>query len=92
MIGDKRITYKRRHSYNTRSNKIRKLKTPGAWRAARTRRAPASLCSVRTPPGPHDLFASIPPVHLPLPKTFLLPTVSPSCRFLSGSVPAQAAR
>ena len=28
-VGDKRITYRRRHSYNTRSNKIRKLKTPG---------------------------------------------------------------
>lgn len=29
-VGDKRITYRRRHSYNTRSNKIRKLKTPGS--------------------------------------------------------------
>eukprot|EP01116_Phalansterium_solitarium_P016996 TRINITY_DN407_c0_g1_i1.p1 TRINITY_DN407_c0_g1~~TRINITY_DN407_c0_g1_i1.p1 ORF type:complete len:118 (-),score=14.50 TRINITY_DN407_c0_g1_i1:82-435(-) len=26
---DSRITYRRRHSYNTKSNKIRKVKTPG---------------------------------------------------------------
>lgn len=26
---DKRVTYRRKHSYNTRSNKIRKVKTPG---------------------------------------------------------------
>lgn len=26
---DRRVTYRRKHSYNTRSNKIRKVKTPG---------------------------------------------------------------
>jgi len=26
---DTRVTYRRKHSYNTRSNKIRKVKTPG---------------------------------------------------------------
>lgn len=26
---DKRVTYRRKHSYNTRSNKVRKVKTPG---------------------------------------------------------------
>jgi large subunit ribosomal protein L34e len=26
---DTRVTYRRRHSYNTRSNKIRKFRTPG---------------------------------------------------------------
>jgi len=26
---DARVTYKRRHAYNTRSNKIRKIRTPG---------------------------------------------------------------
>lgn len=29
MATDKRVTYRRKHSYNTRSNKIRKVKTPG---------------------------------------------------------------
>ena len=29
MGKDARVTYRRRHSYNTRSNKIRKVKTPG---------------------------------------------------------------
>lgn len=27
--GDARVTYRRRHSYNTRSNKVQKVKTPG---------------------------------------------------------------
>lgn len=27
--GDNRVTYRRNHSYNTRSNKIRKVRTPG---------------------------------------------------------------
>ena len=26
---DQRVTYRRRHSYNTRSNKVRLVKTPG---------------------------------------------------------------
>ena len=34
-----RLTYRRRHSYATRSNKVRKVKTPGAMLAA---------CSTRT--------------------------------------------
>ncbi len=29
MGKDNRVTYRRRHSYNTRSNRIRKVKTPG---------------------------------------------------------------
>lgn len=29
MTVDRRVTYRRSHSYNTRSNKIRKVKTPG---------------------------------------------------------------
>jgi len=29
QMPDARVTYRRRHSYNTRSNKIRKVKTPG---------------------------------------------------------------
>jgi hypothetical protein len=29
MAKDNRVTYRRRHSYNTRSNRIRKVKTPG---------------------------------------------------------------
>lgn len=32
MVKDSRITYRRRHSYNTKSNHIRVVKTPGAWR------------------------------------------------------------
>lgn len=26
---DKRVTYRRRHSFNTRSNRIKRVKTPG---------------------------------------------------------------
>jgi len=29
MVKNIRVTYTRRHSYNTRSNKVRKVKTPG---------------------------------------------------------------
>ncbi len=29
--GDSRVTYRRRHSYNTRSNKIKKVTTPGKY-------------------------------------------------------------
>jgi len=29
MAKDNRVTFRRRHSYNTRSNRIRKFKTPG---------------------------------------------------------------
>ncbi len=29
MSVDRRVTYRRSHSYNTRSNRIRKVKTPG---------------------------------------------------------------
>eukprot|EP00088_Acartia_fossae_P051054 TRINITY_DN57324_c0_g1_i1.p1 TRINITY_DN57324_c0_g1~~TRINITY_DN57324_c0_g1_i1.p1 ORF type:complete len:134 (-),score=0.99 TRINITY_DN57324_c0_g1_i1:36-377(-) len=28
-MADQRVTYRRRHSYNTRSNKIKKVRTPG---------------------------------------------------------------
>ena len=34
-----RLTYRRRHSYATRSNKVRKVKTPGMMHAS---------CSART--------------------------------------------
>mmetsp|Transcript_2770 Transcript_2770/g.17255 ORF Transcript_2770/g.17255 Transcript_2770/m.17255 type:complete len:106 (+) Transcript_2770:73-390(+) len=33
-----RVTLRRRHSYATRSNKIRKVKTPGGWMAKGTTR------------------------------------------------------
>ena len=44
MVKSVRITYRRRHSYNTKSNKIKPIKTPGMlWRecprAGLTRRA-----------------------------------------------------
>jgi hypothetical protein len=30
-VKDSRVTYRRRHSYNTQSNKVHVVKTPGAW-------------------------------------------------------------
>ena len=30
MVKDSRVTYRRRHSYNTESNKVHVVKTPGA--------------------------------------------------------------
>jgi large subunit ribosomal protein L34e len=45
MTTDKRITYRRRHSYNTRSNKIRKFRTPGGKLAIQYRTKSAA--------GPH---------------------------------------
>jgi hypothetical protein len=30
MVKDSRVTYRRRHSYNTQSNKVHVVKTPGA--------------------------------------------------------------
>lgn len=29
MVKDIRITYRKRHSYNTKTNKVRPVKTPG---------------------------------------------------------------
>ena len=31
MVKNIRVTYSRRHCYNTKSNKIRKIKTPGKF-------------------------------------------------------------
>jgi len=34
MVKDIRVTYRKRHSYNTKSNKIRVVKTPGGRHVA----------------------------------------------------------
>ena len=69
---DARVTYKRRHAYNTRSNKIRKFRTPGAWRlpalargarAAAPRHAPGARRRRPCPRPPADPRA--PPPHSP---------------------------
>ena len=31
MVANRRVTYRRRHSYNTASNRIEVVKTPGWW-------------------------------------------------------------
>ena len=45
MTGDRRVTYNRSHSYNTRSNRVRKVRLPGGKVVFHTEAKPAK--------GPH---------------------------------------
>lgn len=49
MVKDSRITYRRRHSYNTASNRIKVIKTPGESQSAPTFLLDLSCSSLADP-------------------------------------------
>mmetsp|Transcript_26168 Transcript_26168/g.64327 ORF Transcript_26168/g.64327 Transcript_26168/m.64327 type:complete len:124 (-) Transcript_26168:35-406(-) len=52
MVKDIRVTYRKRHSYNTRSNKIRVVKTPGGRHVAHyvAKKAKPAVCGTTGKP------------------------------------------